>query len=154
MIEINCSIGVDEHGLIEALDKLIEAYAYLNWPLVITDTWLRDGQPIPHDIVHKAIWNYQHSHPHLPVGITFSTSSNPGFDTLMKNLVPDLEAGRLGIDPKYTQERFSLIRDNRNHVAPPADGKQAREFNRMLQHYAHYFDVTTWRWVYNTVRFT
>lgn len=150
MISIHCNIQVvEEDNLSKALCKLITAYAYLNWPLVITDTWLRDGQPIPHDLVHKAIWDYQRSHPHLPAGITIVTSSNPAFDTLIKRLKT---TGVPKIDPKYTKERFSLVRDNRTHVAPTVDGKQGREFNRMLRHYAHYFDVTTWSWVYNTVR--
>ena len=159
MIQINCSIAVVEavgsEELSEVLGRLIDAYAYLNWPLVITDRWLRDGQPIPHDLCQKAIWNYQHSHPYIPAGITFSTSSNPGFDTMMKHLVRP--KGRIGIDPKYTEEKFSLRRSNREHVGPaPLDrtitgGRQAQEFAK-LRCFDAFFDVLQWEWRYNTVQ--
>jgi len=145
MIEFNCKIPVDEcdSNLTKALCKLIEAYAYLNWPLVIGDTWLRNGQPIPTDLVHKAIWSYRRSHPPLPNGITFALTDDPGFETLLKNLTHCVRQEH----PEY-KDKFSL-------TASSMDGRQAEAFAEMVRpklvRYDEYFDVFTWQWVYNTV---
>ncbi len=151
MIIFNTRHTIDEKYIDNALHKLVTAHARIGMPLVITDTWYLDGKPIPHQHVLNAIWLYERLHGGKHGGVSFTTSSSPAMQTLLDGLT------QLCKKEEFNTPRYSLVKED-NHTAEGAFDRQARAFAEMyhptvkaLRHYAHYFDVLTWRWVYNTV---
>lgn len=179
MITFNTQFNVNESNIDKALDKFMAAQEMLSLPLVITDTWFRDGKPIPHQLVANAMWAYEKKHAGRHPGISFVVG-DPGQQTLLSHLTQvckvEERTVRDAIDKAmndleargFSTPRYSL----KDHVLAieSGEGKQAREFAKIidtarntgranalahqLKHYQHYFDVITWQWVYNTVRFT
>ncbi|KKL90820.1 hypothetical protein LCGC14_1900850 [marine sediment metagenome] len=157
MITFNTRHTIDEKYIDNALHKLVTAHARLGLPLVITDTWYLDGKPIPHQHVLNAIWLYERLHGGKHGGVSFTTSSSPTMQTLLDGLT------QLCKKEEFNTPRYSLVKEDNHtasrsfHTAKPGPARQSRAFAKMhptaaaLRHYAHYFDVLTWRWVYNTV---
>jgi len=162
MITFNTRHTIDEKYIDNALHKLVTAHARLGLPLVITDTWYLDGKPIPHQHVLNAIWRYERLHGGLHEGISFAHEPlarplNEVLTQLCKNIDNHIQA------EEFNTPRYSLVKEDNHtasrsfHTAKPGPARQSRAFAKMhptaaaLRHYAHYFDVLTWRWVYNTV---
>ena len=113
MIEITVRIGVGDYDAAEALEKLCDAIGYLNIPMEVTDTWKKDGQPIPTHIVYRAKLMYMKKHGIPPQGITLK-SEYPGFqeniDALTQVCKTDrfsLVRGRPVETPRYIGPRFT-----------------------------------------------
>lgn len=184
MITFNTRHTVDEPNIDRALHKLMAAHIRLGTPLVITDTWLQDGKPIPQSVCQIAIWRYERKHGGRHPGISFVVGDQ-GMQTLISNLtrvckveertvrdaidkaMHDIEA-RGFATPRYSITKPVAQIPYTDTPLCPGTGRQAHAFDEMrrpsmsvpdalrhqLAHYQCYFDVREWNWIYNTVRFT